>query len=352
MTGDNGTEQAEPTNAKARGLSAWLEIPAVSRGPRWLRWALWLRWLAAPAILAIVLWAGGWDWAGDFPADVGRDVGREIDNVIDWMTTELDVLFDVIKEVVLTVLNAIEDFLLWVPWPALIIAITIIAWRAAGVWVAAFSAGALTLLAAFGLWDSTMETVALMAVTVTLSIIIAVPLGVLASQSDRLDRLLRPILDGMQTMPSFVYLVPAIAFFSLGNVPAVIATLIYAVPPAVRLTNLGIRQLPEETLEAAESFGATPLQLLLKVKIPLAAPTIMAGVNQTTLMALAMVVIASLVGAGGLGEDVNRGLGRIEPGNAFLAGLGIVFLAIIIDRITQAFASRQQSSLGAGGGVG
>jgi glycine betaine/proline transport system permease protein len=352
MTDNGETRQAQPVAGRLQALKSWLDVPGVNRGPRWLRRVAWLRWLVLPAILAIVLVSGDWEWAGEFPVDVGRDVGREIDNVIDWMTTELDVLFDVIKEVVLTVLNAIEDFLLWVPWPAFIAAITIIAWRAAGTWVAAFSAGALTLLAAFGLWDSTMETVALMAVTVTLSIIIAVPLGVLASQSDRLDRLLRPILDGMQTMPSFVYLVPAIAFFSLGNVPAVIATLIYAIPPAVRLTNLGIRQLPEETLEAAESFGATPLQLLLKVKIPLAAPTIMAGVNQTTLMALAMVVIASLVGAGGLGEDVNRGLGRIEPGNAFLAGLGIVFLAIIIDRITQAFASRQQSSMGAGGGVG
>lgn len=336
----------------ARWLRQWVHLPAASRGPRWVRWLLMLRWLVVPAILAIVLVAGDWKWAGEFPADVGRDVGREIDNVIDWMTTELDVLFDVIKEVVLTVLVNIEDFLLWLPWPATILAITTVAWRTAGRWVAAFSAGSLTLLAAFGLWDSTMETVALMTVTVTLSIMIAVPLGVWASQSDRLDAILRPILDGMQTMPSFVYLVPAIAFFSLGNVPAVIATLIYAVPPAVRLTNLGIRQLPEETLEAAESFGATPAQLLLKVKIPLAAPTIMAGVNQTTLMALAMVVIASLVGAGGLGEDVNRGLGRIEPGNAFLAGLGIVFLAIIIDRITQAFASRQQSSMGAGNGVG
>ena len=349
---DAPPREERPAADRAGKLRQWLDMPVASRAPRWVRWLLMLRWLVVPAILAIVLWQGDWEWAGDFPADVGRDVGREIDNVIDWMTTELDVLFDVIKEVVLTVLNAIEDFLLWVPWPATIVAVTIVAWRAAGFWVAAFSAGALTLLAAFGLWDSTMETVALMAVTVTLSIIIAVPLGVWASQSDRLDKILRPILDGMQTMPSFVYLVPAIAFFSLGNVPAVIATLIYAVPPAVRLTNLGIRQLPEETLEAAESFGATPVQLLLKVKIPLAAPTIMAGVNQTTLMALAMVVIASLVGAGGLGEDVNRGLGRIEPGNAFLAGLGIVFLAIIIDRITQAFASRQQSSMGAGGGVG
>ncbi|MYJ57584.1 MAG: ABC transporter permease subunit, partial [Chloroflexi bacterium] len=152
--------------------------------------------------------------------------------------------------------------------------------------------------------------------------------------------------DAMQTMPSFVYLVPAIAFFSLGDTPAVLATLIYAVPPAVRLTNLGIRQLPEETLEAADSFGMTRSQMLVKVKIPLAIPTIMAGINQTTLMALAMVVIASLVGAGGLGEDVNRGLGRIEPGNAFLAGLGIVFLAIIIDRLTQALTSRRQTALG------
>jgi len=341
-----------PRLAGLRAIGQWLDQPAISRGPRWLRWGLMLRWLVAPAVLAGVLSAGEWEWAGEFPADVGRDVGREIDNVIDWMTTELDVFFDVVKDVVLTVLVNLEDFLLWLPWPATIIAVTTVAWRTAGVWVAVFSAASLTLMASFGLWDSTMETVALMTVTVTLSILIAVPVGVWASQSDRLDRILRPILDGMQTMPSFVYLVPAIAFFSLGNVPAVIATLIYAVPPAVRLTNLGIRQLPEETLEAAESFGATPLQLLLKVKIPLATPTIMAGVNQTTLMALAMVVIASLVGAGGLGEDVNRALGRIEPGNAFLAGLGIVILAIIIDRITQAFASRQQSSMGAGGGVG
>ncbi len=352
MTANTPSGQVEPGASPLEAIRRRLEVPALNRGPRWLRWALTLRWLVVPAILAGALTAGDWKWAAEFPADVGRDVGREIDNIIDWMTTELDVLFDVIKEVVLTVLVNIEDFLLWLPWPATILAITTVAWRAAGLWVAAFSAASLTLLAAFGLWDSTMETVALMAVTVTLSILIAVPVGVWASQSDRLDKILRPILDGMQTMPSFVYLVPAIAFFSLGNVPAVIATLIYAVPPAVRLTNLGIRQLPEETLEAAESFGATPVQLLLKVKIPLAAPTIMAGVNQTTLMALAMVVIASLVGAGGLGEDVNRGLGRIEPGNAFLAGLGIVFLAIIIDRITQAFASRQQSSMGAGGGVG
>ena len=146
-------------------------------------------------------------------------------------------------------------------------------------------------------------------------------------------------------MPSFVYLVPAIMFFGIGNVPAVIATIIYAVPPAIRLTNLGIRQVSAETIEAARSFGTTNRQLLIKVQIPMAVPTIMAGINQTIMMAVAMAVIASLVGAGGLGEDVNRALGRIEPGEALLAGLGIVFLAIIVDRITQSAAKKRQAAL-------
>ncbi len=312
----------------------------VSRIPYWARWS------AIPALLAIVIVAIGWEDGREFPLDYGREIGLRIDEIIDWMTVNLDFIFSFIKEVLLTTLVWLEDVMLWIPWPAFIIGTAVLGWRMAGVRVGVFSAISLLAIAIFGLWESAMETAALIAVTVTLSIVIAVPVGVLASQNDRLDAILRPILDGMQTMPSFVYLVPAIAFFSLGNVPAVIATLIYAVPPAVRLTNLGIRQVPEETIEAATSFGATNMQLLLRVKIPLAIPTIMAGINQTTLMALAMVVIASLVGAGGLGEDVNRALGRIEPGNAFLAGLGIVFLAIIIDRITQAFAKRQRDAMG------
>ena len=282
----------------------------------------------------------------EFPVDVGRDIGRFIDEIVDWLTENVSWFFQAIKDVLTWFLVALEDALFWMPWPAFIVTITLTSWLLVSFRMAIFSAAALLLVGAFGLWESTMETVALIVVTVALSILVAVPMGVWASQNDRLDTLVRPILDAMQTMPSFVYLVPAIAFFSLGNVPAVIATLIYAVPPGVRLTNLGIRQLPAETVEAAESFGTTPMQLLLKVKIPLAIPTIMAGVNQTTLMALSMVVIASLVGAGGLGQDVNRGLGRIEPGNAFLAGLGIVFLAIIIDRITQALARRQQDAVG------
>ncbi len=146
-------------------------------------------------------------------------------------------------------------------------------------------------------------------------------------------------------MPVFVYLVPAVLFFSLGKVPAVMACIIYAVPPAIRFTSLGIRQVSSETLEAARSFGSTPRQLLFKVQVPMALPTIMAGINQTTMMALAMVVVASMVGAGGLGEDVLRGLQRQEPGAAAIAGLGIVFLAIIIDRVTQAFAQGRQSAI-------
>ncbi len=307
------------------------------------------RWWIAPFIvvlMAVAFVLSSLAAGEEFPLDIGRAVGLFIDEIVDWLTENVSWFFQAIKDVLTWFLVALEDALFWMPWPAFIVTVTLTAWLLVSFRMAIFSVAALLLVGAFGLWESTMETVALIVVTVALSILVAVPMGVWASQNDRLDTLVRPILDAMQTMPSFVYLVPAIAFFSLGNVPAVIATLIYAVPPGVRLTNLGIRQLPAETVEAAESFGTTPMQLLLKVKIPLAIPTIMAGVNQTTLMALSMVVIASLVGAGGLGQDVNRALGRIEPGNAFLAGLGIVFLAIIIDRITQALARRQQDAVG------
>ena len=284
----------------------------------------------------------------EIPVDVGRDVGNALDDGVDWLTTNASWLFQSIKDVMIWFLIALEDMLLWFPWPAFIamvgiVCLLLVSWR-----MALGSVAALMLLAVFGLWAATMETVALIGVTVTLSISIAVPLGIWASQSDRLDIILQPLLDAMQTMPSFVYLVPVVAFLGLGNVPGVLASLIFAVPPAVRLTNLGIRQLPPETLEAAESFGATRRQMLLKVKIPLAIPTIMAGVNQTTLMALSMVALASLIGAGGLGLKVYQGLGRIEPGNAFIAGVGIVFLAIILDRITQALTRQQQDAVSGG----
>jgi glycine betaine/proline transport system permease protein len=282
-----------------------------------------------------------WGSSMEFPNDVGRDIGLKIDDAVTWMTKEGDWLFDGIKEIILKVLLNLRDALLWFPWPAMITAIGLLAWRLAGWRVSLFSVAAMLAIGFVGLWSSAMETLALVTTSVVLAVAIGVPLGVLGARNALADAVMRPVLDLMQTMPSFVYLVPAIMFFSLGNVPAVMATIIYAVPPAIRLTSLGIRQVSPETIEAARSFGATPTQLLLKVQMPMALPTIMAGINQTTMMALAMVVVGALVGAGGLGEDVLRALGRLEPGKALLAGMGIVFMAIIIDRLTQALVKGQ-----------
>ncbi len=286
-----------------------------------------------------------WGTEMGFPTDVGRAIADKIDEVIFWVTRNGDFLFDALSNAVLKFLLWIESIFLWLPWPTLLLGVVLLAWKLAGRNTAIFSIFALSAIGLVGLWPSAMETMALIVVAVTISIGIAIPLGIVAARSDRLDALLRPILDGMQTMPSFVYLVPAVMFFGIGNVPAVFATVIYAVPPAIRLTNLGIRTVAADVVEAARSFGTTPRQLLWKVQIPMAVPTIMAGINQTTMMALAMVVIASLVGAGGLGEDVNRALGRLEPGKALLGGLGIVVLAIIIDRLTQAAARERQEAL-------
>jgi glycine betaine/proline transport system permease protein len=171
-----------------------------------------------------------------------------------------------------------------------------------------------------------------------LSIAMAIPMGIAMAKSDALEGAMRPVLDTMQTMPSFVYLIPAIFFLGIGIVPAVMATLIYAVPPAIRLTNLGIRLVSPDLVEAARAFGTTPTQLLIKIQLPLARPTIMAGVNQTIMMALAMVVVAALVGAGGLGGEVYAGISQLEFGRGFMGGFGIVILAVIIDRIVQGMA--------------
>ena len=272
---------------------------------------------------------------------LNEDIAKGVDTATDYVTREGDFVFDFIGDVIKQVLTWIEDALLWLPYPVLIAGVALLAWRMAGLWVAIFSGVSLLSIGFVGFWPSAMETLSLMLTSVAISTLIAIPIGIIAARNNLVDAALRPVLDGMQTMPSFVYLVPAIFFFGLGNVPAVIATIIYAVPPAIRLTNLGIRQVSPETLEAARAFGATPFQLLFKVQIPLALPTIMAGINQTTMMALAMVVVASLVGAGGLGADVLKAIGRLQIGNSLLAGGSIVLLAIIIDRITQGFATAQ-----------
>ena len=194
----------------------------------------------------------------------------------------------------------------------------------------------------FGLWDKLMQTFALMLVATVISVVLGIPLGILCAASARLRRVLLPILDIMQTLPSFVYLIPVLMLFGLGQVPAIFATVIYALPPLIRLTDLGIRYVDAEIVEAARSFGSTRMQLLLNVQLPLARPSIMAGINQTTMMALSMVVIASMIGSRGLGEDVLAGIQTLDVGKGMQAGVAIVILAIVIDRITQGYGQNRR----------
>ena len=314
---------------------------------------LWYVGSAVALLVCLIVCLVAWGPGMEFPAEWGKPIGTRVDEWILWLTINASWFFDGVKNAITKILVTIEDILLWIPWPVVILGVTLTAWKISGRNMALFAAASLLLVGLMGrlpggtstLWEGSMETLALIIVSVSISLIIGIPLGIIGARSSFADSLMRPILDGMQTMPSFVYLVPGILFFGLGNVPAVMATVIYAVPPVIRLTNLGIRQVSSEAVEAARSFGTTPLQLLTKVQIPLALPTIMAGINQTTMMALAMVVVASLVGAGGLGEAVLRALGRQEAGNSAIAGLAIVVMAIIIDRITQSAARERQRVL-------
>ena len=275
-----------------------------------------------------------------------RDVtGSSIDDVVRWVTREGSWLFDGLSLAVTHALINIERGLKWIPWPVIVVGLSLISY-AVGRWaLMIFTPAVLLFIGFMGLWENTIDTIALMVVAVAVSVGVGFPLGVLGARNQLANSIMRPVLDGMQTMPSFVYLIPGILFFGLGKPAGIFATIIYAVPPVIRLTNLGIRQVSPETVEAARSFGASPLQLLAKVQVPMALPTIMAGINQTTMMALAMVTIASMVAAGGLGDNVLRALQKNEPGNGAIAGVSIVFLAIIIDRLTQAAARNQQESL-------
>ena len=269
-------------------------------------------------------------------------IGGGIDDAVDWVTREGSWLFDGMSNAVAYALVAIEDILKWVPWPAVVVAVAFLSF-AVGRWrLMGFTIFALLFVGFMDLWENTVDTIALMVVAVVIAVTVGLPLGVLAARNSIANNLMRPILDGMQTMPSFVYLLPGILFFGLGKPAGIFATIIYAVPPVIRLTNLGIRQVSTEAVEAAHAFGTTPFQLLTKVQIPMALPTIMAGINQTTMMALAMVTIASMVAAGGLGDNVLRALQKNQPGNGAIAGLAIVFLAIVIDRLTQSVAQEQE----------
>lgn len=245
------------------------------------------------------------------------------------------------------VLIPIEMALKGVPAIAILAIVGWLAWlgsRKLG--TSALLVGLLYLIGCFGLWDKLMQTLAIMLVSTTLAVLLGVPAGILMSRSAWLRNGLSPVLDMMQTLPTFVYMIPVLMLFGLGKVPAIIATVIYALPPLVRLTDLGIRQVPEDIVEAGQSFGCTPTQLLLRVQLPLARPSIMAGINQSVMMALGMIVIASMIGARGLGEDVLAGINNLDIGRGLQAGMAIVILAIVIDRISQAFGKGQRHRSG------
>ncbi len=288
-------------------------------------------------------------WLEDFPA-LGADtlsaLRRTIDGAFRGFTREygelLERLFDPLREFLLFS----EHLLTRSPWPAVVAVIAVIAWIASRSWKIVLGT-VLTLLAIgiFGMWDDTMKTVSMIFVCTVVALVLGVPIGILASRSDRLQRLITPALDVMQTMPSFVYLIPVVMLLGIGRVPGVIAVVIYAIPPVIRFTNLGIRLVDRDLLEAADAFGSSTWQRLSKVQMPLALPTIMAGINQTIMLSLAMVVIASMIGVQGLGQPVLKAISNQYFTMGILNGLAIVGIAIIFDRVSQAYGKRLQRHL-------
>ncbi len=258
-----------------------------------------------------------------------------VETGIEWLVGNFRPFFTAIKAPVDATLAAIEAMLQGVS-PFLMIAfMSLLAWQMAGKRLGVATALSLLLVGAIGAWSEAMTTLSLVLTSVLFCMLIGIPTGIWMARSDMAERIVRPILDAMQTTPAFVYLVPIVMLFGIGNVPGVVVTIIFAVPPVIRLTNLGIRQVPGDLIEAAQSFGASSKQMLFKVQLPLAMPTIMAGVNQTLMLSLSMVVIASMISVGGLGLMVLRGIGRLDIGLATVGGIGIVILAIILDRMTQ-----------------
>jgi glycine betaine/proline transport system permease protein len=278
-------------------------------------------------------------------------VGDWVEAGVDWIQANFTGVLDSISDGLGLVIGSFEDALLALPPLLLAALIVALAWWRVGWRFALFAVAAMALLFGMDIWQETVATLALVIGSSLVALAIGIPIGIAMARSDTVEAIARPILDFMQTMPPFVYLIPAAIFFGLGKVPGAIATLIFAMPPAVRLTNLGIRQVSREHVEAGQAFGCTDRQLLFKVQLPLALPSIMAGVNQTIMLALSMVVIASMIGAGGLGNTVLTGIQRLNVGLGFEGGLGVVLLAILLDRITQSFGQRSgatSSNAGAG----
>jgi glycine betaine/proline transport system permease protein len=268
--------------------------------------------------------------------------GQFAEDAVNFLFSHFRGGFDAFSAALGAVIKLLEDGLASVPFIAMLVLLMALALWRRGVLFSAFVGAALYAIHYMGLWAQTVSTLALVIAATVFSLIIGVPLGIWGARNSRVGVVLRSLLDFMQTMPAFVYLIPAVILFGLGRVPAVIATIVFAMPPVVRLTTLGIRQVREELLEAGRAFGSTDMQLLWKIQLPNALPSIMAGVNQTIMMALSMVVVASMIGAGGLGEYVLSGIQRLDIGIGFEGGLGVVLLAIILDRLTESFGVKSK----------
>ncbi len=282
------------------------------------------------------------------------NIGEIIENGINSLERNFSFLWNAIDEVISWTVENLNDILLSVPFFIIVLLIAVAAYYAKakgklfkkeglkkGAGLTLFVLLGFLLIYGMGYWEESMQTTTLVLVSTLIALIIGIPFGILSAKNNTADAVIRPILDLMQTMPAFVYLIPAIFFFSVGNTPGVIATVIFSLPPAVRLTNLGIRNVPGDVIEAGRAFGANENQILFKIQLPLAMPTILAGINQVILLALSMVVIASMVGAKGLGSIVYQGIQQNDIAKGFESGVGIVILAIILDRITQSIANNK-----------
>ncbi|SHE93688.1 glycine betaine/proline transport system permease protein [Modicisalibacter ilicicola DSM 19980] len=270
-------------------------------------------------------------------------LGDWIEAGLDFLTSEYSIVTRGISRVTQTGINALNDALMWMPEWALMAIIALLCWRLSGVRLAIGASLGLALIWNMGLWFPMIESLTLVVIATLVAVVIALPVGILAALSDKFYGLIMPILDFMQTMPAFVYLIPAIPFFGIGSVSAIFATVIFAMPPAIRFTTLGIRQVPKDLVEAADAFGSTRGQKLVKVQLPLSLPTIMAGINQTIMLALSMVVIAAMIGADGLGNEVWKAIQRLRPGDGFEAGIAVVILAMLLDRLTQTFRKTRKA---------
>lgn len=272
--------------------------------------------------------------------DLHFSPGAVVAPFIDWLNAHMHGLFMLISKIIEVSLGGIEGALLAPPAYVLIAVVVVAAFIFANLRVAIF-AGLMLLFCLFsGLWVASMQTIALVSVSVLISVTVAFPLGVIAARVKRFDAALLPVLNIMQTVPPWVYLIPAVMLFSLGRVPAIIATIVYGIPPMLRLTTLAFKQLPKDLLELGQAMGASPRAILLKIELPTAAPTLLVGLNQCILLSLAMVVLAGLVGAGGLGAEVTRGLTRMEMGLGLRAGLAIVAVALLLDRLSRGALQR------------